>query len=30
MALLRRGDTTVTDACFAVGCRLGKFSTRFR
>ena len=30
MALLRRGDTSVTDACFAVGCAsLGTFSTRF-
>jgi len=30
MALLRRGDTSVTDACFAVGCQsLGTFSTRF-
>jgi AraC-like DNA-binding protein len=30
MALLRRGDTTVTEACFAVGCSsLGTFSTRF-
>jgi AraC-like DNA-binding protein len=29
-ALLRRGDTTVTDACFAVGCTsLGSFSSRF-
>ena len=29
-ALLRRGDTNVTDACFAVGCTsLGSFSTRF-
>ncbi len=29
-ALLRRGDTSVTDACFAVGCTsLGSFSTRF-
>jgi AraC-like DNA-binding protein len=29
-ALLRRGDTTVTEACFAVGCTsLGSFSTRF-
>lgn len=28
--LLRRGDTSVTDACFAVGCTsLGSFSTRF-
>jgi AraC-like DNA-binding protein len=30
MALLRRGDLTVTEACFAVGCSsLGTFSTRF-
>ena len=30
MALLRRGDVTVTDACFEVGCTsLGTFSTRF-
>jgi AraC-like DNA-binding protein len=30
MALLRRGDMTVTEACFAVGCSsLGTFSTRF-
>ncbi|MCK0115456.1 AraC family transcriptional regulator [Isoptericola sp. CG 20/1183] len=30
MALLRRGDHTVTDACFAVGfSSLGTFSTRF-
>src|SRR4029453_14741195 len=29
-ALLRRGDLTVTDVCFAVGCTsLGSFSTRF-
>jgi AraC-like DNA-binding protein len=29
-ALLRRGDMTVTDACFAVGCTsLGSFSARF-
>jgi len=29
-ALLRRGDVSVTDACFAVGCTsLGSFSTRF-
>jgi transcriptional regulator GlxA family with amidase domain len=29
-ALLRRGDTSVTKACFAVGCTsLGSFSTRF-
>lgn len=28
--LLRRGDVSVTDACFAVGCTsLGSFSTRF-
>src|SRR3954463_13331074 len=28
--LLRRGDMTVTDACFAVGCTsLGSFSARF-
>ena len=28
--LLRRGDMSVTDACFAVGCKsLGSFSTRF-
>src|SRR5436309_11057374 len=28
--LLRRGDTSVTDVCFAVGCTsLGSFSTRF-
>ena len=28
--LLRRGDISVTDACFAVGCTsLGSFSTRF-
>ena len=28
--LLRRGDMSVTDACFAVGCTsLGSFSTRF-
>lgn len=28
--LLRRGDMSVTDACFAVGCTsLGTFSTRF-
>ncbi len=28
--LLRRGDITVTDACFAVGCTsLGSFSSRF-
>jgi AraC-like DNA-binding protein len=30
MALLRRGDLTVTEVCFAVGCTsLGTFSTRF-
>jgi AraC-like DNA-binding protein len=30
MALLRRGDTSVTEACFAVGFNsLGTFSTRF-
>lgn len=30
MALLRRGDVSVTDVCFAVGCSsLGTFSTRF-
>ena len=30
MALLRGGDLSVTDACFAVGCAsLGTFSTRF-
>jgi AraC-like DNA-binding protein len=29
-ALLRRGDMTVTEACFAVGCTsLGSFSARF-
>ncbi|MDF0532164.1 helix-turn-helix transcriptional regulator [Tsukamurella sp. 8F] len=29
-ALLRRGDVSVTEACFAVGCTsLGSFSTRF-
>ena len=29
MALLRRGDLSVTDVCFAVGCSsLGTFSTR--
>jgi len=28
--MLRRGDTAVTDACFAVGCTsLGSFSSRF-
>lgn len=31
MALLRRGDVSVTDVCFEVGCSsLGSFSTRFR
>jgi AraC-like DNA-binding protein len=30
MALLRRGDKSVTEVCFAVGCSsLGTFSTRF-
>ncbi|WP_222195846.1 helix-turn-helix transcriptional regulator [Modestobacter italicus] len=30
MALLRRGDLTVTEVCFAVGCSsLGTFSSRF-
>jgi AraC-like DNA-binding protein len=30
MALLRRGDLSVTDVCFEVGCQsLGTFSTRF-
>ena len=30
MALLRSGDLSVTDVCFAVGCSsLGTFSTRF-
>jgi AraC-like DNA-binding protein len=30
MALLRRGDLSVTEVCFAVGCSsLGAFSTRF-
>ena len=30
MALLRRGDLSVTEVCFAVGCTsLGTFSTRF-
>ncbi len=30
MALLRRGDMSVTDVCFEVGCAsLGTFSTRF-
>ncbi|MEO6472908.1 MAG: helix-turn-helix transcriptional regulator [Aeromicrobium sp.] len=29
-ALLRRGDVSVTDVCFEVGCSsLGSFSTRF-
>ena len=29
-ALLRRGDLTVTEVCFAVGCSsLGSFSSRF-
>ena len=29
-ALLRRGDMSMTDACFAVGCTsLGSFSTKF-
>jgi AraC-like DNA-binding protein len=29
-ALLRRGDVSVTEACFAVGCSsLGSFSSRF-
>src|ERR1700748_991887 len=29
-ALLRRGELSVTDVCFAVGCTsLGSFSTRF-
>lgn len=29
-ALLRRGDVSVTDVCFAVGCTsLGSFSSRF-
>ncbi len=29
-ALLRRGDLSVTEVCFAVGCQsLGSFSTRF-
>src|SRR5436853_2816748 len=29
-ALLRRGDMSVTDVCFTVGCTsLGSFSTRF-
>src|SRR6478609_7592104 len=31
MALLRRGDLSVTDVCFEVGCQsLGTFSTRFK
>jgi transcriptional regulator GlxA family with amidase domain len=30
MTLLRRGDHSVTEVCFAVGCQsLGTFSTRF-
>jgi transcriptional regulator GlxA family with amidase domain len=30
MALLRRGDLSITEICFAVGCSsLGTFSTRF-
>ncbi len=30
MTLLRRGDLTVTEVCFEVGCQsLGTFSTRF-
>jgi AraC-like DNA-binding protein len=30
MALLHRGDLSVTEVCFAVGCSsLGTFSTRF-
>ena len=30
MTLLRRGDLSVTDVCFEVGCSsLGTFSTRF-
>lgn len=30
MALLRRGDMSVTEVCFAVGCSsLGSFSTKF-
>jgi AraC-like DNA-binding protein len=30
MALLRRGDLSVPEICFAVGCQsLGTFSTRF-
>jgi transcriptional regulator GlxA family with amidase domain len=31
MTLLRRGDLSVTEVCFAVGCSsLGTFSSRFR
>ena len=31
MALLQRGDLSVTEVCFQVGCQsLGTFSTRFR
>jgi AraC-like DNA-binding protein len=31
MTLLRRGELSVTEVCFAVGCSsLGTFSTRFR
>ena len=31
MALLRQGDLSVTEVCFAVGCSsLGTFSTRFK
>lgn len=31
MTLLRRGDLSVTEVCFEVGCQsLGTFSTRFR
>jgi AraC-like DNA-binding protein len=31
MALLRRGDLSVTEVCYAVGCSsLGTFSTRFK
>jgi AraC-like DNA-binding protein len=31
MALLRRGDLSVTDVCFEVGCSsLGTFSSRFK
>lgn len=29
MALLRRGDLSVTEVCFEVGASLGTFSTRF-